>query len=597
VSKEDTVGYLRARAKGGAGLVFSSTTTIQPDATRFFLICSDEYIPELSRVAQAIHTGGAKAACQILHWGRQTMFPAPPVAPSPIACPSVRRVPRELTKREIVDLTEQFAQAISRAQEAGFDMAEIHAAHGHLISQFLSARSNQRSDEYGQDIKGRSRFLTDIITLARQKVGNTFPISVRLNGNDNIEGGLTVEESKVIAQLAEEAGASMLNISGGVNQSYPVIIAPFYTPEALYVEAAAEIKRVVKIPVCVAGRINHPELAEQILQQGKVELIGMARPLIADPELPNKALKGEFEDIRPCLSCNRGCFGGGPDAISRCTVNPEAGKEDRVTLKPATRTKKVLVIGGGLAGLEAARVASLRDHQVVVYEKEEALGGQWLLASTPPFKEIYLSFLKWLIRQVEKSGAEIKLGKTFTMDSLDEELPDVVLIATGSSPVKPDIPGVERTVTAREVLERKVEVGEKVLVVGGSGTGLETAFFLAAQGKKVTVIEAHDRIGHDLHATIRWHLLHLLNSHGVEILRQVELKGIHATGPVVKTDEGESTLPQFNSVVLAVGMRPNNELEFLLLSKVAEIYTIGDAKSPRTGYEAIAEGNQIGSSL
>jgi len=326
-------------------------------------------------------------------------------------------------------------------------------------------------------------------------------------------------------------------------------------------------------------------------------LIGMARPLIADPELPNKALKGEFEDIRPCLSCNRGCFGGGPDAISRCTVNPEAGKEDRVTLKPATRTKKVLVIGGGLAGLEAARVASLRDHQVVVYEKEEALGGQWLLASTPPFKEIYLSFLKWLIRQVEKSGAEIKLGKTFTMDSLDEELPDVVLIATGSSPVKPDIPGVERTVTAREVLERKVEVGEKVLVVGGSGTGLETAFFLAAQGKKVTVIEAHDRIGHDLHATIRWHLLHLLNSHGVEILRQVELKGIHATGPVVKTDEGESTLPQFNSVVLAVGMRPNNELEFLLLSKVAEIYTIGDAKSPRTGYEAIAEGNQIGSSL
>lgn len=600
--KEDSIEYLRARARGGAGLVFLPSVMIMPDAPeRLFHIYSDEFIPELSRAAQAIHAEGAMAALQIQHWGRQSLLPKTPVAPSPIACPVVRRVPRELTKEEIADLIEQFAQAIRRVQEAGFDMAEIHAAHGYLVSQFLSARSNQRSDEYGQDIKGRARFLTETITLARQKVGNTFPISIRLNGSDNIEGGLTVEESKVIAQLAQEAGVSMLNISGGVNRSYPLTIPPFYAPEALYVEPAAEIKKVVRIPVCVAGRISRPELAEQILQQGKVDLIGMGRPLLADPELPNKALKGESEDIRPCLSCNQGCSRGmtalGMKLKSTCTVNPELGKEGRVSLKPATRTKKVLVIGGGIAGLEVARVASLRGHKVVVYEKKEALGGQWPLASTAPGKESYSLFLKWLIRQVEKSGAKIKLDKAFTMDDLDEELPDVTIIATGASPFRPNIPGIDRAVTAWEVLERKVGVGEKVLIVGGSGTGLETAHFLAAQGKKVTLIEATVHIGKDLPSAVRWHLRHLLDSYGVRLLRRVELKEIRPAGPVVKTRQGERLLTEFNSVVLAVGARPNNELESFLRSKVAELYTIGDAKLPRTGLEAIAEANQIGLNL
>lgn len=597
--KERNIEFLRVRAKGGVGLVIVGSGMLMADASENFLrVYSDEFIPELRSVATTIHEQGAKVSLQIHHQGRQTHFSGTPIAPSPIPCPVTKRLPRELTKDEVLFFIEAYAQGVRRAQEAGFDMAQLHGSHGYLINQFLSARSNQRKDEYGGDLRARARFLTEIIIRARQLVGDAFPIDCRFNASDNIEGGLTVEESTGIAQLAEQAGLTMLNISGGVYGSNPVTIAPCYTPPALYAESAGAIKRAVNIPVCVGGHIGDPLLAARIIDEGKADLIAMARPLLADPELPNKAAQGKLKDIRPCLFCNQGCMRWLDHGLEdTCTVNPWLGREAMINLTPSTRAKKVLVVGGGIAGLETARVASLRGHTVVIYEEDEAPGGQWILAAASPMKENYSRYLNWLIRQVEKSGVRIRLSKTFTIDDIATEAPDAVIVATGAYPLKPYIPGIERAVTAWDVLQNKVKVHRSALIVGASGTGLQTAHFLADRGKKVAVIEMTERIGRDMPSTVRWQLRHILNNYQIKIFPAVELKAILPEGVVVKNKDGEQLWPDFETVVLATGACSRNELKDVIQSIVPEVYVIGDAKSPRTGLEAIAEGARIGLSI
>ncbi|MDD5722868.1 MAG: FAD-dependent oxidoreductase [Syntrophales bacterium] len=589
--------FLSIRAKGGVGLVMVPSGMIMRDAAdQIFHIHADKFIPGLAEIAQALHAHGAKVGIQIHHQGRQSHFPDTPVAPSPIPCPVTRRMPRELTRDEILNLVEEYSDGVRRARDAGFDMAEIHGAHGYLVNQFLAARSNQRRDEYGGDAVKRARFLVEIISRSRDKVESSFPICCRINAIDGIEGGLTIEDSKLTARLAEQAGASLINVSGGV-YGYPITIPSLYSPPAIYAEYAAQIKEVIKIPVCVAGHIDDIQSADRMVRDGKVDLIALGRPLLTDPELPNKAMRGELHRIRPCLYCNNGCMAHleARSLASPCTVNPWVERAVLTDCAAAEIVKKVVIVGGGLAGLEAARIASLRGHKVNLYEKENNLGGQWILAAVPPSKDSFLRYLKWLISEVELAGVEIRLNRTFAVHDLRAEDPDTVILATGAFPAIPPVPGIENATTAWKVLQGKAQVGANVLIVGGNATGLEVAHLLAVQGKRVTVIEMTARFGADMPPTVRWHLRKLLDEHGVRLMPLVKLKEIGPDNDVsVEAKDGEETWSEFSDVILATGVRSRNELKASLESVARELYVIGDAKQPRSGLEAIAEGAEVG---
>lgn len=594
-SRQRWADFLAARARGGVGLVMVASGMIMRNIPNSALpLYSDEFIPELRIISNMVHAQGVRVGIQVHHLGRQNHGMGTPVGPSPIPCPVTKILPRELTTFEVDALVEAYAEGVRRVKEAGFDLAEIHGAHGYLVSEFLSARSNQRSDGYGGDVYKRARFLTEILRCTRQKVGSSFPVSVRLNASDNIDDGLPPEEFAIIVKLVEEAGADLINISGGVNGSYPLTIAPFYARPALYVETAARVKQLVRVPVGVGCRIEDIETAERIVHQGQADLVFLGRPIVADPDLPLKALQGDHDDIRPCIYCNQGCMKeleGEKEAT--CTVNPQVGLE-RQPLPKADRIKKVMVIGGGLAGLEAAWVAANRGHRVTLYEKNKELGGQWLLAARPPSKQGFLRFLQWLRRQANKEGVRIKAGMQVTLDTIAEQRADTVILATGARPIIPQIPGINGAVSAWDVLSGSRHVGDTVIIIGGNSVGLETAHYLAAQGKKVTVMEMQSSIGSDMAATVRWHLRHLLDDHGVQILRSTRLKAVCCSGLVIESKEGEKILPGFEDLVIATGSQPENGLQSAIEGLVPEVYVIGDAAKPRNGLMAIREGWEVG---
>ena len=501
--------FYAARARGGVALIVLTPGIVDISmASPIQLgIYDDSFIPGLKQFTDLIHSCGGRMGIQLMHLGRQggEIKRYKPVAASPIPLTPKDEVPRELTTGEVEGLVEKFAEAARRARDAGFDMVELHGCHGYLLSGFLSPLTNQRGDKYGGSVANRARFVMEIVSLIKERVGKDFPVSVRMNGSDYMPGGVTVDMARQTAKLLEEAGADMIGVSGGAYGSYPVIVPPYDQPRGCNVPLAAAVKEVVKVPVAVAGRLDDPFVADEVLVSGKADVIAVARGLLADPELPNKASRGDFKGIRRCIACNV-CIDGDPTPVSpiTCTVNPEAGREREMVMVPATRRKKVMVIGGGLAGLEAARVAAARGHKVTLYEENADLGGQWLLASKPPHKQDHMLLLGYMVGQLDKLGVERKRGVKVTAAMVEETRPDVVLVATGAKPLVPPIPGVEReeVVTAWDVLGGR-EVGRRVLVVGGGLTGLETAEFLAEQGKEVVVVEMLKRVGADMGGTVQ----------------------------------------------------------------------------------------------
>lgn len=592
--------YCLARARGGAGLIILGGNIFQPCSGVMPDIFHPAHGELLERLAGEVHAQGCKFGIQFVHIGRQTSMKTmgiPPVAPSPIPDPVFREMPEVISREGIKALVERFAEAALRAKQLGFDLVEIHAAHGYLLSSFLSPHANQRTDEYGGDAEGRARILLEVIGRIREEVGTDFTLGCRFNGADNYPGGVTTEESKVTARLLEEAGIDYLSVSAGVYGASTVIIAPFYAPVGCYVPLAAEVKKVVRVPVIAVGRINDPWLAEEILASGKADLIAMGRALLADPDLPNKAARGEFDEIRPCLSCNKGCLRfidtGKP---TTCVVNPELGRESEMALVPAVDLRRVLVVGGGLAGLECARVAAARGHEVALYEEDEELGGQWLLASAAPYKEHFSQLTSYLVRQSRKLGVRLELGKRATGEVVAAEKPDVVVIATGAEPVLPNIPGAERehVLQAWDVLAGRVQTGEQVLVVGGNAVGLETAHFLAVRGKRVTVAEMLGYVGADMVPTVRFHLQRKLSEAGVRLCPETKVMSIEADRVVVTTKDGEQSWEGFDTVVLAVGAKSRNGLRERIKGVVPEIYVIGDAVQPRSSLEAMHEAAEVG---
>lgn len=583
--------FYEERSRGGVGLIIFGTTSIDEKEFSDINAYSDEFIPELRELAEVVHKHGAKTGTQLWHPGRYSFFSIDPVSASDIPPPIfTRQKPRPLTIPEIGDIEDKFAEAALRVKKAGFDCVEIIASTGYLISQFLSSSTNRRDDEYGGTLENRMRFLLEIIEKVRGKVGD-FPLLCRISGEEFVPGGNTNEDQKIIAKALEKAGVDALNVNVGWHESR-IDQMSMMVPRGGYVHLASNIKEVVKIPVITAHRINDPVLAEDLLREGKVDLVAMARALIADPELPNKAKGGKYDEIRMCIACNRcfdSLFEGSPIT---CLLNPAVGREKEFTIEKTPNPKKVVIIGGGPAGMEAARVATLRGHEVVLYEKGGRLGGQINLITACKEMREFENIPRYYESQLKEVRVELKTEATLGM--VLEESPHAVIVATGALPIIPDIPGVkgENVVTGFDVLNGREVNGDKIIIVGGGGVGCDVAMFLRDKGKSVTIVEMLDKIGADIGRSIRWIIREKIRDMGINIRTGAKAVEVREDGLVVEVD-GEKELVEGDAIVLAVGTRPDRKFYNEISGKIPNLHMIGDASEPRKALEAIREGAEI----
>lgn len=593
--------YYEQRAKWGVGLIITEFTCVQSPIGKGALfqlgIDDDRFIPGLSELVQAVKRHGARLAMQLHHAGMETteqITGRQPVGPSSVRG-WMRRIARELTTNEIAQIVVCFAKAAERAKKAGFDGVEIHAAHHYLLAQFLSRAWNKREDGYGGKLESRARFLLETIEAVRKAVGSDFPVWCRINGAEyGNENGLTLDEAKKVAQMAEGVGADAIHVSafGGGSQALRGITV---REAGALVNLAEGIKKVVDIPVITVGRIG-PILAEDILRKGKADFVAMGRALIADPQLPEKLSLGGLKDIRPCINClecvERLTFAHVP---IECSVNAAAGRERESQVEPTTKPKTVMVIGGGPAGMEAARVAASRGHKVLLYERATRLGGQLLLASVPPLKDDINAFTDYLVAQMSELGVDVQLGQYVTPDIIQQVQPDTVIIATGGTPLVPDIPGIARhqVVTAHDILADKVKAKNTVAVIGGGMVGCETADFLSSKGKKVTIVEVLGKLAQDMMPVLRRALLDRLTEKGVTILTGTKVEEVIDSGLIIRDKDEKVRKLDVETVVLAIGAKSCQVTAKALKGKAPEIYVIGDCLEPRRIPEAVSEGFRV----
>lgn len=594
-----------ARAKGGVGLIILEATYVQSGGKAFQCelgIDDDTLISGLKELTDTVHAYGAKIAVQLNHAGRQTnsaLTGAPVVAPSPVPCPIKREIPRELTRKEIRELVEAYGEAARRARDAGFDAVEIHGAHGYLINQFLSPYSNKRTDEYGGTARNRMKFPLEVVAHVRAKVGNDFPVIYRISAEEYVAGGLTIEETKVFSRILAEAGVDAIHVSGGVYESATMIVQPMAIKQGCFIDNASEIKKEVRgqIPVIVTGRIKDPLMAERILQEENADLISMGRAVLADPELPNKVLEGRFSAIRRCIGCNQGCIDRiFKDQNIQCLANATAGSEVELEMTATERkAKTVMIIGGGPGGMEAARVAAVRGHQVFLYEENDKLGGNLLTAAVPPHKQDLNDLTNWLIHQIHSLGVTVTTGKAASLSEIERIQPDCIIFATGAIPIIPDIPGLKskNAITAHDLLNERASVGLKVAVIGGGLVGCETAEYLSERGKQVTIFEMLNEVAADAGQSSRSLMLKRLAINRVEIFTRTKVREISEAGIIIEKNGKLANVGEFDSIVLAVGLKPDHHLAAILEQRGVTYFTIGDCVKPRNILDAIHEGYRV----
>jgi len=592
--------YYEKRARGGAGLIIVECTCVDFPRGQGFLrqlaVDDEKFVPGLRDLAQTIQEHGAKAALQLYHAGNaahREMTDFQPVGASPIAR-SGGDVPLALTLEEIGDIVNRFAEAAERAMKVGFDGVEIHGGHVYLIAQFLSSAWNRREDHYGGSHENRVRLLREILEAVREKVGKSYPVWCRINGEESgIPGGTTLEEARETARIIEKT-CDAISVSASdrdLSSSRPHFFRPGWA-----VHLAEGIRKVVDLPIIAVGRIT-PELGERLLEEEKADFIAMGRALRADPELPNKLISGEIEDIRPCISCvvcQQKLRSGGQRL---CAVNPDFGREREYEITKTGRRKRALVVGGGPAGMEAARVAALRGHEVSLWEKGERLGGKLLLAAVPPFKDEIMKLVDFLSLQITKAGVKVRLKTEVTPVVVANYKPDVVILATGSTPFVPQIRGIDRTdvVTAENVLSNKGVAGSSIVVLGGGQVGCEVAAFLADKGKKVILVEMLELLAADLGKLQgRQSLIDYLAKKDVTLLTQTKGEEISGRSLVVLDKYGQKQTVRVDTIVLACGSKPDMGLLEGLKGIVQEIHLIGDCFKAQSILEAIDDGARIG---
>ncbi|MCG0275984.1 MAG: FAD-dependent oxidoreductase [Thermosediminibacteraceae bacterium] len=606
------IDYYVARAKGGVGLIILENVQVDyPQGKNVacqLRIDDDKYIAGLFELAEAVHSYGTKIFMQIHHAGRQTtpgvIEGLQPVAPSPIPCGFLGVQPRELTLDEIEGIIQKFVNAAVRAKIAGFDGIELHGAHGYLIGQFMSPRTNKRVDQYGGSFERRMRFPLEIIRRIKEAVGDDYPISFRFSADEFIEGGNTLEDGKQIAKMLEDAGVHVLHVTSGIYESMPTILETSRFDQGWRVYLAETIKKVVNIPVITVGVIRDPEFAEKIIASGQADFVSIGRGLIADPEWPRKAKEGRFDEIRKCISCNIGCIGGHVfyNLRLRCSINPCVGHEALYgDIKQSSVKKKVVVVGGGPAGMQAAIVAAKRGHRVILIEKEQSLGGQLQLAAVPPGKSKINWFNEWLKGELSRAGVEVKTGVEADAEYIAALAPDCVIIATGSEPVKPKIRGANlenaHIFQAWDVLRGRMvcQEGEKVVVVGGGLVGCETAHYLAEKGAEVVILEMLPEIAADMEPISRFDMMQIFNKIGIKMKTNVTVTEITTDSVVFVDKKGQQGYEPAQKVVLAIGQSPvGKELKDALEQKGIEVKVVGDAEKVGKIIDAVASGFQAG---
>lgn len=603
---ERTREYYRQRARGGAGMVMVEASAVAPEGIVSFhqmRIFDDSFLPGLATLAEVIKQEGARAGIQIHHAGRQTsskVIGRPPLAPSPLRCPTIRGEVEVLDLEGIQRIVRLFGDAAERAVEAGFELVEIHGAHGYLINQFLSGFSNIREDDYGGDTVRRARFAMEVVQEVRRRVGPEFPISFKISAQEFVPGGLTVQESVEIVKLLRQAGIDAVQVSAGNDATPEWISQPMLMSRGCLVDSAHRIKQQVEIPVICVGRINGPVLAEEILREGKADLVCMGRALLADPELPKKAMEGRLEEIRRCVGCNTCINSIFKKGRVECLVNPELSREQEMTLKAASRKRRVLVVGAGPAGCEAAWVAASRGHEVELVEASEKIGGQVLLGATPSHKKDLLNIVRFHRRKLDLHGVDCTMGRAVGPKEILERNPEIVILATGAKPLQ--LPflqeGTNGVYTYSQALEFPEQLPGEVVVAGGGAIGCEVALHLAELGHRVRIVEMTETVGRQYEAITRKLILERLRTHGVELLTDHRILGYKDGRLSCETGHQQELFSlEAPAVVIALGTCSEDSLFGPLCSAGVEVYRIGDCLEPRSIKEAILEGARIGRSV
>jgi 2,4-dienoyl-CoA reductase (NADPH2) len=631
---DQIVEFYAERARGGAGMITVGYATVDDLSGNTTNIGAhkDEFIPGLERLSNAIKDNGARSCVQINHAGRYNfsffLDGKQPVAPSAIASRMTRETPKALEADDIHQIIDNFAQSALRVKKAGYDAVEILIGTGYLISEFLSPLTNQRTDEYGGSLENRMRFGLEVMKAIRIQVGDDYPVIVRMNGNDFMPGGQGRDELREYAiALVEKAGVDALCINVGWHEArVPQITAA--VPRGAFAYLARGIKEVVDVPVIASHRINDPDTARELIADGMCDMVAMGRSLIADPYLPVKSKEGREEDILHCIACAQGCF----DNLFKlkhveCLCNPRAGYECNGECTIAETPKKVMVIGGGAAGMSAAIAASGRGHDVTIYEKSDELGGQLFLAAAPPGREEFAELAYDLETQVYTKNVNIILNQSVDDALIDQEKPDHIILATGATPLSPPIPGAElpHVVQAWNVLADDTYTGQRVVIIGGGAVGVETALLLAEKGtlsadvlkflfvnkaetpevlykmatrgtKQITIIEMIDAIGKDFGKSTRWGMLQDVKRYGVESKLTSKALEITPTGIKIETPQGIEEIPA-DTVVMAAGSKSVNELAAVIEEKKIPFDMIGDAGKIGMAFDAVHQGYAAGTKI
>jgi 2,4-dienoyl-CoA reductase (NADPH2) len=620
------VNFYEERAKGGVGIL-----TIGPVGVDYIGsgaltlgIDNDDAISDFKRLTGIIKAGGARSWIQLFHAGAYShpilINGKTPIAPSPVYSNYSKTTPIEMTLEDIENVQEAFAKAAYRAVEAGFEGIEIIASAGYLLTQFLSPLRNHRSDKYGGSFENRIRFPREVIERVRKRIGADVPLTIRMAGNDFVPGSNTDVETAEIAKVYEAAGIDAINVTGGWHET-KVPQLPMELPRSAFAFLSLNIKKAVSLPVMASNRISDPDTAEDIIKNGYTDMVNLGRVLIADPEWPIKAFEGRKDEIRPCTACSQGCtdmvFQGQPVF---CVGNPRAGYEAERRIKKTGNPQKVMVIGGGAAGLEAAVTAAKAGHSAQIFEKDSDIGGQLWLAGAPPHKKEIWEFIRYYRAMINKYNIPLHLNTTVTMDMIKEALPDHIIVAEGAEPVAPPIKGLDdpKVLTAWTVLKDNPPLGKNVAVIGGGSVGLETALFVAAKGtltpdvlhflfayeaqsvnrlrelmfrgtSKVTVFEMLPKAGKDVGRSTRWVLFDNLKRYGIDIMTDTKVLSIE-NGRIQYEQANETGTMRFDHVIIASGSRSVNQLSKKLGDFDINFSTVGDCIRPGKINDAIHGG-------
>jgi len=603
-----TIDYYAARAKGGFGLIITEFTCIDPVGMAMpgqLGIWDDSFIPGHKKLTEEVHKHGGIIFCQLHHAGRLSysmVTGKQPVAPSPVASPSNKEIPRELTTEEVYQLIDKFADAAVRAKNSGYDGVELHGAHQYIIAQFMSPYSNKRIDEFGGHFQNRMRFPTEIIKRIKDKCGKDFPVSIRISAEESEHDSWGVRQARTAAKMLEEAGADAINVSigGAYGTSYKTL-APQAIPPGFNAANSAFIKEMVNVPVIVTGRIVDPYIAEDIIASGSADLVALGRTSLADPEFPIKVKENRVDEIIPCVACLQRCAGaGGRDEWDNgvsCTYNPFTGKEGILKFVPADKPKRIAIIGAGPAGLETAWVAAKRGHSVTVFDKADRPGGQIVFGARPPYKQELLRTVQAYMTLGKKYGVDYKFGIEATLETVADF--DEIVIATGGVPIRPAFEGIDdaEVVQAIDILAGRVLAGDKVIIIGGGQVGVETGEMLANQNRQVTIVEMRDEIAKEEHPDIRYLTQQRLNRYGVNIMTNTKVKALSKGTVTVERDGVEQTLHGFDTIILAVGSKSYNPLEEPLKKTGKKIHVIGDAAKTGNITDAVYQGAKLGISI